>query len=127
VEGDYAYLADDYYLEIFDCSQTYASQRKTNSFSYDEVSPADVFTLKSISPNPFNSTTTISFNLTQQLATKLTVFNQIGQEIAVLSEGILNAGEHKVAWNAEDYATGLYFVEISTPVGKELRKIILMK
>ncbi len=52
------------------------------------------FSLDKNYPNPFNPSTTISFSLAEPSPVKLTVFNMLGQEVATLIDGYLQAGPH---------------------------------
>jgi len=65
--------------------------------------------LLSAYPNPFNSTTTISFNTPAPASCRLVVFNMVGREVAVLHEGWSSAGEHRISWNAAGLPGGVYF------------------
>lgn len=78
-------------------------------------------------PNPFNSATTISFDLPYECYVNLTVFNILGQEIAVLEDGNHDAGSFKTTWNADDSPSGVYFYRLKTDGFDDIRKMILLK
>lgn len=59
-------------------------------------------------PNPFNPSTTIRFGLPAQSRVTMSVYNILGQHVATLISGELEAGYHSVVWNAKA-ATGIYF------------------
>jgi hypothetical protein len=78
-------------------------------------------------PNPFNSTTIISFNLPVQDEVKLHIFNVVGEKIKTLINEEMSPGFHKVSWNADDVSSGVYFYTIETKNFLQTRKVILIK
>jgi hypothetical protein len=66
------------------------------------------FSLRQNYPNPFNPTTMISFILENAGQTKLTVYDFLGREIAVLVNSKLSAGEHKISFDADKLPSGIY-------------------
>jgi len=70
------------------------------------------FALGQAWPNPFNPVAQISFSLDRTAQARLSVFNVLGQEVAVLAEGLLAAGEHQVSFDATAMPSGLYFYSL---------------
>jgi hypothetical protein len=60
-------------------------------------------------PNPFNPSTTIEFALPEKSQVSIKLYNVLGEEVATLVEGTRPAGFHKVQWNPEGLASGIYF------------------
>lgn len=88
--------------------------------------PGD-FTLDQNYPNPFNPSTTISFALPVASDVSLKVYNVLGQEIATLADGPMDAGQHNVVFDAGNLSTGMYLYRLSTGSKVETRKMVLMK
>jgi hypothetical protein len=80
-----------------------------------------------VSPNPFNPSTNISFNLTQAANVELKVYNLAGQEVAVLARGSYEAGEHRVAFNASALPSGVYFSRLTANGMSSMSRMLLMK
>ena len=78
-------------------------------------------------PNPFNATTTIPFTLASAGTVRLAVYNALGQPVAVLVNGPLSAGAHKVTWNAGTAPSGLYFSRLSWSTGTQTAKLLLVR
>jgi hypothetical protein len=78
-------------------------------------------------PNPFNPTTQIRFSLPHASKVELTVYNLSNQEVARLVNGTLNAGVHQVAWDASQFASGLYFYKLTADNFVQTRKMVLVK
>lgn len=78
-------------------------------------------------PNPFNPYTTISFYLPEAADIKLSVYNIVGQPVAVLAEGTLSAGDHQYEWDASDMPSSMYIYQLE--VGNRIitRKMTLVK
>lgn len=85
------------------------------------------FELSQNYPNPFNPTTTIQFALPNAGKFNLKVYNVIGQEVATLLNGELNAGIHKVNFDASRMASGIYIYRLSGENINLVKKMILMK
>lgn len=78
-------------------------------------------------PNPFNPQTTIAFELTEASTVKLTIYNSLGQQVAVLLDGFRNAGEHKLVWNAGRNASGLFFYTLEAGTQVITRKMVYLR
>ena len=84
-------------------------------------------------PNPFNPSTTISFDLPIAGEVSLIIYDIRGREVRVLHTTHLQAGQHEVVWNAEGLASGLYFAKLDwAPAAEsrhhvETRKMVLVK
>ena len=79
------------------------------------------FRLRPNYPNPFNPSTTITFDVPVNAGdarVDLTVFNSLGERIRVLYRGTLNPGSHRFEWNGtnrfgEQQASGVYILRAS--------------
>ncbi|NLK49674.1 MAG: T9SS type A sorting domain-containing protein [Candidatus Cloacimonetes bacterium] len=103
-----------------------------NYTSNDDALQTPVLSLSQNFPNPFNPSTTISFQLSRPAHTRLAVYNLKGQLVKVLADGNLGAHQHDFVWNGldekdEPVASGMYLYRLHTD-GKTLqRKMLLMK
>jgi hypothetical protein len=97
-----------------------------NSVIEDDVVPLE-FALGNAYPNPFNSTTTIAYNLSMSGEVRLSIHDLQGREITVLQNTMQTAGLKKAIWNADDQPSGLYFCRLES-VGKvATTKLMLVK
>ena len=83
-------------------------------------------------PNPFNPTTTISFEIAENGKTEVEIFNVKGQKIKTLIKEQLEAGIHSVIWNGKSdsekqVASGMYFYKVSVNNNQKIRKMIMLK
>jgi hypothetical protein len=86
-----------------------------------------------VEPNPFNPTTTISYDLQRRSNVKLSVFDVSGREIVTLVSGKVNGGNRSVVWNGSDkygnsVGGGVYFATLVVEGKKSaVVKMLLMK
>lgn len=92
----------------------------------NEALPTD-FALFQNYPNPFNPSTTIEFTLPGAGFVSLTVFNIIGDEVATVVSEKLDAGQHKVHWNAEELSSGVFFYRLQSGSNVRTKKLLLLK
>ncbi|MCB2205811.1 hypothetical protein KQI65_13790 [bacterium] len=92
-------------------------------------SPADAlgFELETNIPNPFHSSTQISFNLLRMDRIRLTLLNSVGEIVKVLAEGDRSPGRHMYTMNAGELVPGPYFIRLETTSGAQTRKILLLR
>ena len=85
------------------------------------------FEIKDAYPNPFNPSTTLEMTLDKQTNVSIKVYSLTGQLVDVISEGSYTPGNHTFTWNANDLASGVYF--ISTEAGNTInnQKVMLIK
>jgi hypothetical protein len=84
-------------------------------------------TLSQNYPNPFNPTTTIEFALPQTGDVNLAVYDILGRKVADLIKGNLNAGYHKINFNASHLSSGVYFYRIESGDFVNVKKLMLLK
>ena len=78
-------------------------------------------------PNPFNPSTEISFTLAKSGKVKLAVYDILGKEIAVLVNGMRNAGSQTATFNAKNFSSGVYFYKLEAGNTVLAKKMILLK
>ncbi|MEQ8523385.1 lamin tail domain-containing protein [Gracilimonas sp.] len=78
-------------------------------------------------PNPFNPATIISFYLPESEEVRLSIFNIVGQPVAVIAEGTMSAGEHQFEWDATDKPSGMYIYQLEVGKSVMTRKMTLVK
>ena len=103
-------LYNEYYTDVKEISTPMQYQLALNNY-----------------PNPFNPTTTIAYEVPSRNRVTLTVFNMLGQEIALLVDEVKPAARFMVLFNAADLNSGIYFYQLR--VGKDVltRKMVIMR
>jgi hypothetical protein len=98
----------------------------------DESMIPKEFALYDNYPNPFNPTTQIAVDLPEAAATEITVWNLMGQKVATLYAGDLNAGHHTLNFNGRDsngkqLTSGMYLYRVAAGKYNATKKMTLMK
>ena len=86
-------------------------------------------------PNPFNSQTTISYELPSNANTTLIVYDILGNEVETLVNQVQNSGSYKITFNADDLSSGIYYYRLTImETGKsygndfqQIKKMILLR
>ncbi len=78
-------------------------------------------------PNPFNPSTTITFGLPKASNVQIMVYNILGQRVAVLVDGKMNAGNHAVMFNGDRLSSGVYFYLMRAGEKIFKQKMLLLK
>ena len=94
----------------------------------DEYSslPAE-YMLEQNYPNPFNPTTRIRYTLPQSGDVSLIVYDLLGQEVALLINDNMHAGNHQVRWDASNLSSGIYFYRLQADDFVQTRKMVYLK
>jgi flagellar hook assembly protein FlgD len=88
----------------------------------------ETYSLEQNYPNPFNPATTIEFSIPEDVENvKLTIYDALGQKVAELVNGKLEAGRYIYQWDASRVATGLYIYQLSSEKFTSTKKMMLMK
>jgi hypothetical protein len=86
-----------------------------------------VFALERNYPNPFNPVTTLTYTLDAPAHVRLAVHDALGREVALLADGSMDAGRHRVQFDAGNLPGGLYTARLSAQGRSQTRKMLLMK
>lgn len=93
----------------------------------NQTSMPYVLQLKQNFPNPFNPETTIEYSLPVKSHVALKVYDMLGRVVNTLVNNEQAAGLHKVVFNSENIASGIYFYSIETPLKVITKKMIVVK
>ncbi|HEX2869452.1 MAG TPA: T9SS type A sorting domain-containing protein [Ignavibacteriales bacterium] len=102
----------------------YAQKGKSNPWHPDTLR---VFSLLQNYPDPFNSSTTISFSVKQDGPVRLSVYNILGSRVAVILEAYKTAGDYSIKYNGDNLPGGVYFYKLESGGLILTKKFILLK
>ncbi len=78
-------------------------------------------------PNPFSTSTTISFQLPEAASVQLSIYDLTGKEVRSLVDHNIPAGFHDVTWRPEGLSSGLYIYRFSAGTFVETRRLVFLK
>ncbi len=83
-------------------------------------------------PNPFNPSTTITYELKSTTEVDITIFDLLGRKIRTLLHGQESAGNHQLQWDGTDErgkkaASGIYFCRMNAEHFSDVQKMILLQ
>jgi len=110
------------------CGRTIYKYSPDVSTGVEEDAPAPLsYQLRQNHPNPFNASTTISYSLPSRSFVWLSIYNLEGKIVQTLQRGYQEAGDHKIIWQANDLASGVYIYSLRTDEGIFVGKAMLLK
>jgi hypothetical protein len=118
--GQYLLTISSGYFRVFQYDTLSAIQ------SHPEATP-NRFYLYPCYPNPFNPSTVIRFSLPHIEQAKLTIYDVTGRQVKVLTNEVLNAGEHRVTFDGSTLSSGVYFARLESGYRMQTEKLVLIK
>jgi hypothetical protein len=116
----------------------------TFDFSYDNIAIINIKPEKSMKntfstklpdnfylyqnfPNPFNSQTTISFEIKEPTNVKLKIYSLLGEEVMTLINSYLQPKEYRISFDAKNLPSGVYFYSLETDNFFDIKRFLLLK
>lgn len=87
----------------------------------------------SVTPNPFNPSTTLRFTVLEAMRVDVAVYSVDGKQVRTLArDRFVGAGEQTLRWNGcneqgQPVASGVYLIRVSTPRGNRVTRAVLLK
>lgn len=78
-------------------------------------------------PNPFNPTTSITYHVPHSSDIRLSVYDMLGREVAVIVNGVVGAGSHTVNFDARSLSSGMYIYRLQAGSQVVTRKMTVVK
>ena len=96
--------------------------------SVEEINqPPDNFDVITNYPNPFNSSTIISYSISKNSDINISVYDLLGREIKTLTNEYKQKGKYEITFEANDLSTGIYIIILRTDKNIITHKILLLK
>ncbi len=103
-----------------------SSEEVLDSCDANAVSVEERFsTLRmSVHPNPFTTSTTIEYELTEPSHIQLTIYNAIGETIYKAENRLMPQGMHTLTWTPERLPEGMYYAVLRSEEGVSVVKMV---
>ena len=85
------------------------------------------FSLMGAFPNPFNSSTSIKFNVFSSGKYFIKAYTLNGSFTETLFEGALEPGSHDFQWVVKNKPSGIYLIKMESTIAKEVKKVLHLK
>jgi len=95
--------------------------------SQHPYAPPDGIVLSQNHPNPFNTSTRITYTLPEEAHVILDVFNALGQNAVHLIHQRQPAGIHSVVWHPDNLGSGVYIYRIKANAVVKTKKCVLLR
>lgn len=123
LEVAYENIGEKYHSSAYNNTFDYAYNLDCNPDTTLETDDSPV----TISPNPFNPSTTIAFNLARAGRVTLNVYSITGQKVATLVGAPVSSGAHTAVFDGSGYASGMYFYRLTAGGKIYTGKMLFMK
>ncbi len=97
-----------------------------NEVETDVFVPVE-FALDNAYPNPFNSTTTIRYQLPSSQHVEMKILDVSGREVTTQINDMQSAGQYQTVWNSGDIPSGVYFCRMEAGTFSQIKKVVLMR
>jgi len=115
------------YSSTFETLIGYAADITPSDAIVGVETKALTFKLSPAYPNPFNPETKINWQLSRNGKYEVAVFNLLGQKIDVIGSGYAAAGSYSKVWNASQFPSGVYFVQLQAENKIQTQKLLFLK
>lgn len=85
------------------------------------------YSLEQNYPNPFNPSTSISYQIVETVNVHLVVYDILGRKIKTLVNEVKEPGHYKVTFEAENFASGIYFYKLQAGDFTDIKKMSFIK
>ncbi|MEW5922676.1 MAG: T9SS type A sorting domain-containing protein, partial [Candidatus Zixiibacteriota bacterium] len=105
-------------------------------YSVDVVVPVEedspyllpaVFRMGEPYPNPYNARVNIPLTIAAKGNLIVEAYNVLGQQVEVIYDGEVRAGELNLVWDSSKFSSGVYFIKASSGISSVATKAILLK
>jgi Secretion system C-terminal sorting domain len=85
------------------------------------------FQLYQNAPNPFNSITSIAFDLPFRCDVEIIIYDLLGRKVDAFDLGMKSAGHHTFEYSANALASGIYLYRVRAGEASDIKKMVLLK
>lgn len=119
----------DYCREVIKSAAAFLLTMQQPITEINETPPPTDFVLYQNYPNPFNPETKISFYVPRSMHISVSIYDQLGREVAVLLDEEVGAGNKNIDFNAAAYnlSSGIYICKVNSANNILLNKMVLLK
>ena len=103
------------------------TQHGLSVITLSEIAIPEAISLSRAYPNPFNPITMVTMRLPSEMEVDVSIHDMLGREIETLASGLYDSGNYELGWNANEHASGIYFIQMVAGGQKSIQKLMLVK
>jgi hypothetical protein len=103
------------------------NDQKPTAIESSEKKSVIQFSLKDNYPNPFNPSTSITYQVAAPGRITITAYDVLGRVVATLVDAEKHVGTYTVRWDASGLPSGVYFLQLKAGEFVQTRKLLLAK
>ena len=85
------------------------------------------FSLDAIYPNPFNPIVNVRISIPSHQYVSIDIYDITGSLVTTIYEGYLVQGQYEYSWDANQYSSGFYFINLTSDDKSITSKMTLIK
>lgn len=98
----------------------------------DDVPGRRIVSLDNATPNPFNPSTRLAFELAGREQVRLLIYDTAGRLVRTLVDDVLESGRHETEWGGRDddgrrVSSGMYLYRLETAGFAETKRMVMLK
>lgn len=105
----------------------YGPKKPSRVCQENQGNPINQYRLNQNYPNPFNSATNLQYSIAKSGRVKITIYNAIGQRVAMLVDEQKSPGNYSITWNADKSPDGIYFAKMTAGDFVAVKKLLFVK
>jgi hypothetical protein len=111
----------------------HVSSPEVSSLRLAKAQPSPIaFAFEQNSPNPFNPSTKINYQVPSASQVTIEVFNVLGEKVATLVDEVKDAGYYNIVWNGRNdnnapVASGMYIYSMQADKFSSVKKMMFLK
>lgn len=115
------------YIAVYGAYNLWSLTQDNGARTNNVIETVDNYALEQNSPNPFNPSTIISYQLLNDGFVSLKVYDMLGREVKTLVNDIKTKGRYSVKFDAANLASGIYIYQLKANGFSSIKKMILTK
>lgn len=99
----------------------------SSAVTAESLRQSNTITLEAAYPNPVTTHATLAYNLPEPTSIRIVVTDLLGRTVHLLQKRLVRPGRHRVQINVADWAPGVYFYRLETPLARRTGHLVVVR